>query len=294
MNIGFVGLGQMGVAMARNLLRSGYKLAVYNRSQEKAEGLLGEGATVAVSPAEASRQSEVVFSMLADDVAAREVALGENGIASGLGKGRLRVSCSTISVALAKQLATEHAAKGQRYLSCPVFGRPDAAEAKKLVSVPAGDPAAIEQIRPLLDAMGRAVFIAGPEAWHANLFKLCGNFMLASMVETFGEAFATLRQAGADHQAFFQTITEVFGSPVYKNYGGMIVDEKFEPAAFPLKLGFKDLRLALEAAQELNVPMPIASVIRDQYLSALAHGQAQLDWSSVALVPARNAGLPQK
>ncbi len=294
MNIGFIGLGNMGLAMARNLLRAGYKLTVYNRSEQKAQALQGEGATVAGSPAEASRQSEVVFSMLADDVAARLVTLGENGIASGLGKGQLHVSCSTISVALAKQLASEHAGKGQRYLSCPVFGRPDAAEAKKLVTVPAGDAATIEQIRPLLDAMGRATFIAGAEPWHANLFKLCGNFMLASMVETFGEAFATLRQAGADHHAFFQAITEVFGSPVYKNYGGMIVDEKFEPAAFPLKLGFKDLRLALEAAQELNVAMPIASAIRDQYLSALAHGQEQLDWSSVALVPARNAGLPRK
>ena len=294
MNIGFIGLGNMGVAMARNLLRAGYNLTVYNRSQEKAEGLRGEGATVAGSPAETSRRAEVVFSMLADDVAAKEVTLGENGIASGLGNGQLHVSCSTISVALAKQLASEHAAKGQRYVSCPVFGRPDAAEAKKLVTVLAGDAAAIDQVRPLLDAMGRATFVAGTEPWQANLFKLCGNFMLASMVETFGEAFATLRQAGADHHAFFQAITEVFGSPVYKNYGGMIIDEKFEPAAFPLKLGFKDLRLALEAAQELNVPMPVASAVRDQYLSAMAHGQGQLDWSSVALVPARNAGLSKK
>ncbi len=294
MNIGFVGLGQMGVAMARNLSRAGYTLTVYNRSAEKAEGLRGAGATVASSPAEVARHSEVVFSMLADDSAAREVTLGPNGISSGLGQGQLHVSCSTISVALATQLAAEHIAKGQRYLSCPVFGRPDAAEAKKLVTVPAGNAADIEQIRPLLDAMGRGTFIAGEEPWQANLFKLCGNFMLASMVETFGEAFAALRKAGADHHAFFQAITEVFGSPVYKNYGGMIVDEKFEPAAFPLKLGFKDLRLALEAAQDLNVPMPIAGALRDQYLSALAHGQEQLDWSSVALVPARNAGLPRK
>ena len=284
----------MGVAMARNLLRAGNKVTVYNRSQEKAEGLRSEGATVAGSPADAATDSEVVFSMLADDAATKQVVFGENGISSGLNGGDLHVSCSTISVALAKQLATEHAAKGQRYLSCPVFGRPDAAEAKKLVTIPAGDPAAIDQIRPLLEAMGRAVFVAGPEPWQANLFKLCGNFMLVSMVEAFGEAVATLRKSGADHDAFYQAITEVFSSPVYKNYGKMVVDESFEPAAFPLKLGFKDLRFVMEAAQELEVAMPIASAIRDQYLSALAHGQEQLDWSSIALVPARNAGLPRK
>ena len=291
MKLGFVGLGQMGAAMAQNLLAAGHQVTVYNRSRAKAEKLREHGATVADSPAAASRDAEVVFSMLADDPAVQGTVFGDSGIVHGLGNGHLHISCSTISVALAKTLATAHADKGQRYLSAPVFGRPDAAAAKKLVIVPAGDADLIEDARPLFEAIGRAVFIAGPEPWQANLFKLCGNFMLVSMVESFGEVFAALRKAGADPRSFYDAITEVFASPVYKNYGGIILDEKFDPPAFPLKLGFKDLRLALEAAQDLNVPMPIASVIRDQYLSALANGQEGLDWASVALVPARNAGL---
>ena len=291
MNLGFVGLGQMGSGMAQNLLSAGHKVTVYNRSQGKADALAKAGATVVKSASEACYGAEVVFSMLANDEAVGALVFGPEGIAAGLGAQGIHVSCSTISVRLAKLLAEVHGKAGQRYLSSPVFGRPDAAAAKKLVLAVAGDAALIETVRPVLEALGRAVFVAGTEPWQANLFKLCGNFMLASMVETFGEAIATLRKAGTDYHQFFEVITEVFGSPVYKNYGKMVVEEQYEPAAFALKLGFKDLRLVLEAAQELSVPMPVGSAIRDQYLSALAHGQEDLDWASVAKVPARNAGL---
>lgn len=291
MRITFIGLGQMGAGMARNLLHAGHPLTVYNRSREKAEALKGEGAEVADSPAQACRNAEAVFTMLADDHAVVDTVFGEKGIAAGLPQGAIHISSSTISVNMARQLANEHSAKRQSYLSAPVFGRPDAAKAKKLIVVAGGKAEAVERVRPLLEAISRAVFVAGTEPWQANLFKICGNFMISSMLEAFGEAFATLRKSGADHHQFLEIMAELFGSPIYKNYGKTIADEKFEPAGFALKLGLKDVRLALEAAGEVNAPMPLASLLRDHFLSAIANGQEGLDWSSISQVAARNAGL---
>ncbi len=291
MRIAFIGLGRMGTGMARNLLRAGHQLTVYNRSREKAEALKADGAEAAVSPAEACRNAQAVFTMLADDNAVADTVFGEHGIAAGLPPGAIHISSSTISVNLARRLTAEHGAKGQGYLSAPVFGRPDAAEAKKLIVAAGGKSEEIERVRPLLEALSRVVFVAGPEPWQANLFKLCGNFMLVSMLEAFGEAFATLRKSGADHHTFLDIMNELFGSPVYKNYGTTIADEKFEPAGFALKLGLKDVRLALEAAGEVSAPMPLASLLRDHLLAAIAYGQEGMDWSSISQVAARNAGI---
>ncbi|MBV9223521.1 MAG: NAD(P)-dependent oxidoreductase [Acidobacteriaceae bacterium] len=291
MRIAFIGLGRMGIGMTRNLLRAGHQLTVYNRSREKAEALKADGAEATGSPAEACQNAQVAFTMLADDSAVADTVFGEHGIAAGLPQGAIHISSSTISANLARRLTAEHAAKGQGYLSAPVFGRPDAAENKKLIVVAGGKTEEIERVRFLLEAVSRAVFIAGREPFHANLFKLCGNFMLSSMLETFGEAFATLRKSGADHHAFLEIMNELFGSPVYKNYGTTIADEKFEPAGFALKLGLKDVRLVLEAAGEVDAPMPLASLLRDQLLTAMSNGQEQLDWSSISQVASRNAGL---
>jgi 3-hydroxyisobutyrate dehydrogenase-like beta-hydroxyacid dehydrogenase len=229
--------------------------------------------------------------MLSDDAAVSAVVLGDGGVVASLEPGAAHTSSSTISTAMARRLTSEHGARGQAFVSAPVFGRPEAAEAKKLLVVPAGPPDLVERLRPLFDAVGRQVFIAGSEPWQANALKLCGNFTIASMIETFGEAFAALRKAGVDPNVFLETMVALYGSPVYANYGGMIARDQFEPAGFALPLGLKDVRLVLELAQEVKAPMPIASLIRDHMLSALAHGQEGLDWSSVARVAARNAGL---
>ncbi len=291
MNLGFIGLGRMGSGMARNLLRAGHRVTVYNRSPEKAQALSGDGAQQAGSPAEAARDAEAVFTMLSDDHALSEVAFAQNGIASALKPGAAHISSSTISTALSRRLAEQHAANKQVYVSAPVFGRPEAAEAKKLIVIPAGDRDAIERYRPLFDAIGRATFVVGTEPSQANLVKLCGNFMIASMLEAFAETFATMEKAGIKRSLFLDVISELFGSPVYKNYGTVVAEQKFEPAGFALKLGFKDVRLAIEAAQELNVPLPLGSLIRDHLISAMAHGQEEWDWSSLALVASRNAGI---
>jgi 3-hydroxyisobutyrate dehydrogenase-like beta-hydroxyacid dehydrogenase len=291
MKIAFIGLGRMGSGMARNLLRAGHEVVVFNRSRDKAEALAAGGARIADSPAGACRESEAVMTMVADDRAVEQIVFGEDGIASALPAGAIHISCSTISTALARHLAAEHRRHRQMYLSVPVFGRPDAAESRNLLVVAAGPPELVERCRPLFDAIGRQTFVVGSDPAQANAAKLCGNFMIAAMLEAFGEAFATLRKAGVPPHAFLEIVSTLFGSPVYANYGRLIADERFSPAGFAVRLGLKDVRLVLEAADELAAPMPLASLIRDHLLSAMAHGQADLDWSSFTRVAARSAGI---
>lgn len=291
MNVAFIGLGNMGTHMARNLLRAGHQVTVYNRTRSKTVPLAAEGARVAGSAADAVRDSEVAVTMLADDFAVEQAVFGDGGLASALPAEAIHVSCSTISTALARRLAAEHAERGQHYVSAPVFGRPDAAEAKRLLVVAAGPPQIIDRCRPVFEAIGRQSFIAGAEPWQANAVKLCGNFMIASMLESFGEACATLRKAGVAPRLFLEVINALFASPVYANYGRIITEEQFEPAGFALRLGLKDIRLVLETAEECAAPMPVASLVRDQILSALAFGQGESDWASLARTAARNAGL---
>jgi 3-hydroxyisobutyrate dehydrogenase-like beta-hydroxyacid dehydrogenase len=298
MKIAYIGLGSMGSGIARNLLRAGHQVTVFNRTRAKAEALQPDGAQVAASPAEAAREAEVVMTMLADDAAVEEVVFGERGIAGAMTTDAVHISNSTISTVMARRLTKEHTRRGQHYLSAPVFGRPEAAENKRLVVVVAGPGAAVERCRPLFDAIGRQTFVLGKvgdgqeaEPWTANAAKLCGNFMIASVLETFGEAFATLRKAGVEPRVFLEIMNTLFASPVYSVYGRIIAENKFEPAGFALKLGLKDVRLALALADECGAPMPLASLIRDQMLSAMAHGQAEMDWSSVAQTSARSAGL---
>jgi 3-hydroxyisobutyrate dehydrogenase-like beta-hydroxyacid dehydrogenase len=264
---------------------------VYNRSRNKAEALAKEGARVADSPAAACREAEAVLTMVADDAALEHIVFGNDGILSVPKSGLIHVSHSTISTALARRLATEHVRQDQGYLSVPVFGRPDAAESKKLVVVAGGASKWIERCRPLFDAVGRQTFVVGTEAWQANAVKVCGNFMIISMIEAFGEAYATLRKAGVAPASFLEIMNTLLGSAVVANYGRTIAEDKFEPAGFALRLGLKDVRLTLATAEECASPMPLASLVHDQLLSALAQGQGELDWSSVARVAARNAGL---
>lgn len=291
MNIAYIGIGKMGSGIARNLLRAGNPVVVFNRDRTKAEALEKDGATVANSPAEAAAHADVVMTMLSDDAAVEQVVFGGAGVISGLSENAIHISNSTISTACAKRLTQAHQQHGQGYLSAPVFGRPEAAEAKKLMVAVAGNPSFVERIRPLLDAIGRKTVVLGTEPWQANAVKLCGNFMIASMLETFGEAFAVIRKSGMDHRQFFELMKDLFASPVYENYGGSIAAEHYEPAGFALRLGLKDTRLVLQTADELAAPMPFASILRDHFLSAMANGQEELDWSSIAKVSARNAGL---
>jgi 3-hydroxyisobutyrate dehydrogenase-like beta-hydroxyacid dehydrogenase len=294
MNITFIGLGRMGAGMARNLIRAGHTVSVYNRSLEKAAPLAAEGARVASSPADACRDAEAVMTMLADDRALEQIVFGTDGMASAMKAGSIHLSHSTISTTMARRLTAEHAQRGQGYLSVPVFGRPEAAESKNLVVTVAGSDDLIRRCRPLFDAIGRQTFVVGSEPWQANVAKVCGNFIVVSVIQALGEAYATLRKAGVAPQAFLEIMNALLGSQVIANYGRIMAEEQFEPAGFALQLGLKDVRLMLAVAEECASPMPLASLVHDTLLSALAQGQGEMDWSSMSRVIARNAGLKPK
>ena len=291
MRVGFIGLGSMGLLIAHNLLKAGHELTVYNRTRSKAEALASAGAKVADSLTEAST-AEVVMSMLADDQAVEQTTLGDEGILNTLASGGVHLSLSTISTALSRRLTAAHAARGQNFIASPVFGRPDAAAAGRLVVVAAGPDEAVERVRPLLEGISRKLFVIGTEPYQANTFKLAGNFLISSMLETLSEAFLLIQKSGVEPAKFLEVLNgSFFQSPVYENYGKIIIGEKFSPPGFALRLGLKDVRLVLAAADEVAVPMPVASVIRDHYLSAVARGWGDMDWAALAKVAAEDAGL---
>jgi 3-hydroxyisobutyrate dehydrogenase-like beta-hydroxyacid dehydrogenase len=292
MQVGFVGLGNMGSGMAANLLKAGHALTVYNRTPAKAEALVAEGARLAKTPREAAR-GDVVITMLADDAAVESVAFGPDGVLAGLKTLSIHISMSTISVALAERLASAHQAARQRFVAAPVFGRPEAAVAGKLFTVAAGEPKTVQACQPLFKALSQHTFVIADEPPKANLVKLSGNFLIAAVIETLGEAFALVSKAGIDRARYLDILTTtLFGAPVYKTYGGIIAEERYAPPGFKARLGFKDIRLALGAAEALEVPMPVASLLRDRFLALLATGAGDLDWSALAALASRDAGEP--
>jgi 3-hydroxyisobutyrate dehydrogenase-like beta-hydroxyacid dehydrogenase len=291
--IGMVGLGNMGSGVAANLLRGGHELIAWNRSPAPVEALVAKGARRAASPGEAF-VAEVVFSMLADDGVIESVIL-QSGALEQARPGAIHVNLATISVSLARRLEALHRERGLGYVAAPVLGRPDVAAAGGLTVLAAGKAAAVETVRPLLELFARKVWPMGEEAARANVVKLACNFALASMIETLGEAGALAAAHGVDPRDVYQVMTEgPFAAPAYKIYAPLIGEQRFSPAGFALPLGLKDVRLALQAGEEKNAPLPIASVLRDQFIAALAHGDAALDWSALAMVSHRAAGLAPK
>jgi len=292
MKVGFIGLGNMGSTIARNLIKAGHDLTVYNRTRSRAEAFASLGASVAETPAEAAFDADALITMLADDRAVEDVIFSPGNAIATFPAGAVHISMSTISVGLSRRLAEAHREKLQHYLAAPVFGRPDAAAAAKLFIIVAGPAEQIERCRPLFDAIGQKTFLVGEEALAANVIKLAGNFLLTTVIESLGEAFAFGRKFGVDPQAFLDILTNsLFPAPVYRNYGSMIASDKFEPAGFKLPLGLKDNRLLLAAAEEAAAPMPMASLVHDRFVAALAQGLGEADWSAIARISYQNAGL---
>jgi 3-hydroxyisobutyrate dehydrogenase-like beta-hydroxyacid dehydrogenase len=294
MKIGFIGLGQMGAGMAANLLKAGHEVAVYNRTAAKAEALVRLGARAERS-VEAVCAADAVITMLANDDAVEDIVFGKGGVLTSLRKGTAHISSSTISVALSKRLAAAHAAAGQHYLAAPVFGRPDAAANGKLFVVVGGAAGLVETYMPLFNSLGQKTFVMSSKPEDANLVKLSGNFLIAVVIESLGEALALIGKGGLDQQQYLDLLTStLFDAPVYKTYGRLIVERRFEPAGFAAPLGQKDIRLTLAAAEMLNVPLPLASLLRDRFLTLLAHGGEALDWSAIGQLAARDSGLEKK
>jgi 3-hydroxyisobutyrate dehydrogenase-like beta-hydroxyacid dehydrogenase len=277
--------------MAGSLLRGGHEVSVYNRTPKKAQHRIDRGARLAARPADAC-QGDAVLTMLADDAAVEQIVLGEGGVLDSLAKPTIHVSMSTISVELCQRLADSHASAGHRFLAAPVFGRPDAAAQGKLLIVPAGKPDFIEACMPLFNAMGQKTVPIGETPQAANLVKLSGNFLIGSAIGALSEAMALIRKAGIDPHQYVSLLTStLFTDPVFKIYGGLIANQKFTPAEFAAPLGEKDIRLTLAAAQTLHVPMPMAGLVHERLQTLIARGGADLDWSAIGQLAAKDAGL---
>ena len=293
--IGFIGLGAMGFPIAANLAAAGFPLMVWNRTASRAQPLGASGARIATSARDAARAGAVVITMVADDAALESLVLGDAAIARRLAPGGIHLSMSTVAPATIRKLAQVHREAGSILLAAPVFGRPDAAAAKKLWVCISGNAEAKQKVGPILDAIGQGVFDFGETAEAASVAKISGNFLIAAAMEAMGEAFAMAEKSGLDRAAVASMLSQtIFACPVYQGYGAVIAARKHSPAGFSLPLGLKDVELVLRTAREVNAPMPTASLLRDRFVHALAMGRADLDWSAVALGAREDAGLKEE
>ncbi|WP_019830837.1 NAD(P)-dependent oxidoreductase [Sphingomonas sp. PR090111-T3T-6A] len=283
MDAGFVGIGQMGHGMAQRLLEAGHRLTVWNRDAAKADAIVEQGAARASTPAEAAKAG-IVFTMLANDAALEAVTEGEGGILSA-GEGVLHVSCSTVSVALTRRLTEAHRAKGQRFVSAQVLGRPDAAAAGKLSIIAGGADEDLERLQPLFGAMGQKVLRMGAEPAMAAVSKLAANASIAAIIETLTEAYRIAGSEGvaAETMADFFRETD-FGSRMMTVYGPLIATEKFEPAGFPLRLGRKDVGLALDAAGE-GADIPFIRLLAARMDKIIGADGGTRDWAALGQPP---------
>lgn len=294
MNVGFVGLGSMGLGMARNLMAAGHDLTVWNRSPEPAETLAREGAKRAATPVEAVGGVDALVTMLANDEATRTVML-DDGTLDALSSTTVHVNCATISIALAEKMAELHHSRGIAYVAAPVFGRPDVAAAGGLNIVVAGPGPAIAAVQPLLDAMGARTWPVGAEPEQANAVKIGGNLMIAAAIEAMAEVTALGHGYGIEARTMLDIYTNtLFACRAYQSYAPAIAERRFEPAGFKLSLGLKDVRLALAAGDAVNVPLPFGSVLRDTLLEAMAAGDGDKDWSALSETARRRAGSDKR
>ena len=290
--IGFIGLGRMGHAIASNLIRAGYAVHVYNRTPEKAAALVAQGARLAHQPSQTAEPGGIVMTMLSDDQALESVVFGENGFLERLRPNGIHVSMSTISPALARRLAEHHRNYDVSYVAAPVFGRPEAAAARKLWICVSGQQAAKQRVHPVLKTMGQGIFDFGEEPGAAHVVKLTGNFLLASALEALAEALTLGEKNGIDRAALADLFSKtLFACPAYQVYGAAIAQGRYQPPGFTVSLGLKDLTLVLQTAATSTMPMPLASLLHDRFLTTIAKGWGNLDWAAVALGVAEDAGL---
>lgn len=289
MKAGFIGMGSMGRGMAASLIRAGHEVTVYNRTPEKAQPLVAQGARLAESIAEACR-ADIVITMLANDEAVESVVLGDYGVLASLPAGTVHVSSSTIGVSTAQRLHAAHLKARRRFVVGTVFGRPDVAAAGRLLIVAAGAREDVEKAVPAFEAMGRQTYVVSNRPHAANLVKLSGNFLIASMIESLGEAMALVERGGIDRQRYAEIISSLFECPPYRTYSTLIAEERYEPAGFAAPLGQKDIRLALAAADDLQLSMPVAQLLRERFAALMAGGGEKLDWSAIAHLAALEGG----
>lgn len=289
--VGFVGLGAMGLPMARNLLKAGYGVRVFNRTVSRAEGLSTQGATVLTSPRAVAEQAPIVVSIMADDAALESVALGPDGILAGLAKDGIHVDMSTVSPDVSKMLSQRYRERGVHYIAAPVFGRPEAAAAAKLWICPAGPSAVVERCWPLFNAMGQGVIVVGEDPHLANVLKLVGNFFVISAIETLSEALTLAEKSGLKADTVLEVVKALLPGPLFQGYGGRMARSEFVPPGFVLRLGLKDVGLMRKLAEQGSAPLPIADIMHEHLRAAAAKGRGELDWGAVITVVRELAGL---
>lgn len=281
MKIGVIGLGNMGLPMAQNMLQAGHQLVVYNRTTSKAKPLVAKGARLARTPAEAARETGLVFTILSDDKSTEEIVFGQDGILEGLEEGGIHVAVSTISVDCAQKLSKAHSEQGQQFVSATVLGRPDAAASAALRLIVAGPEKARKQIWPVLEAVGQNIFVVGDEGYLSNVAKLGNNFLIVAMLEALSEVLILVEKYGIEANQFLEIVNTLFASPVYQNYGNIIAERKFEPAGFKMNLGLKDVELMLSAADQVSAPLPLANLAKEHYSEGILRGWENLDWAAL-------------
>lgn len=292
MKVGFVGLGRMGQGMAGRILDAGNELAVFDLVAEATEPLAEAGAVVAGSIKELAAGAEVIVSMLVHDAAIRSVAFDEDGLCDSLAAGSIHVLMGTHGVATVRELEQRHRDAGQTLVAAPVLGRPDLAAQGQLRIVVSGPDEAVARVEPLLEAMGRRLFHAGPKPESATAIKLANNAALGCAMVAMAEGFSLIKRYGVAPQVFQDVLTEgLFSAPAYKIYGQKMVDESFDEVGSPISVGLKDAKLIAEAGAIANVPLPSHNVYLDRLLGATAHGDGERDQAVLGREQARAAGL---
>lgn len=282
--VGFIGLGHMGEPIAKNLFDAGFPLRVFNRTPERAAPLVDAGATLASAPADAAEPGGVVVTMVADDAALEAVTFGDGGFAEVLGTGGLHVSLSTVAPETVRSLAARHAELGSQFVAAPVFGRPEAAAARKLWICASGAPDAMARTRPYLDAIGQGIFEFGDDPGAAAAVKLAGNFLILAAMESMAEAFLLVEREGVDRAAAMRMLTDtLFAAPVYKNYGQMVAARDFSSVGFTAKLGLKDARLVNDTAAARGAKLRVAEIVRGRLQTLVDSGHGEDDWASFTL-----------
>jgi 3-hydroxyisobutyrate dehydrogenase len=276
MHIGFIGLGNMGRAIAANLIKGGHTVTVWNRSPQAAEPLRELGARVARDAQEACG-AEVVISMLADDQAVTQVFL-DNGALARMDTRTVHMNMATISIPAARRLADAHAEHGIGYVAAPVMGRPDAAAAARLTLLAAGAADALRVVEPLFGLIGHKTVILGDAPHRANAMKLTVNFMLASAVEALAEGSALANAYDIRTETLVDVLSNsIFPGPIYGGYGALMAKATYQPAAFRARLGLKDVGLAQEAAREAGAALPLADVVAGSLRTAMEQGLGDHD-----------------
>jgi len=288
--IAFLGLGNLGTPIAESLVNSGFDLTVWNRTRSKTQPLVDLGARAADNPVDAITPGGIVFSVLADDAAVEDTF--SKDVLKKLGRQGIHISMSTISPECSRRLHQTHQAYEARYVAAPIFARPEAVKAKVGNISISGDPDAREIVKPILQTFVKGIYDFGDDPGAANVVKLAGNFMIAASLEMMGEAFTMAEKNGVSRQSIYEMLSQtLFAAPIFQNYGRIVANHAYEPVAFRLPLGLKDINLTLKTASDSNVPMPLADLIRNRFISAIAKGRSDLDWGALAKGASDDAGL---